>query len=463
MLGLGLSVTQLAVRGLRISDLAAAIRALFAAGEQGVWYDPSDLTTLYQDAAGTIPVTAVEQPVGLMRDKSGRGNHATQTTSTSRPVLSARVNLLNSTEDIRSSSWSPYQSSQITATKFVPNSSNLEHYIANSTSKIAGAVQYVARVDVKDEGYGFAPMVIGNWIGYYASNGWYFCVDLSNGNYTAPETFGSDWPVGTVSISRNAETGVCTVSVTFTAPASSTRVGLAVYAYPSLKSKSPFNFSGNGVSGIYCSKIDLRVANDGVGLSAYQRVNTSTDYDTVGFPHYLRFDGVDDFLVTPTITPGIDKAQVFAGVRKLSDATAGMIAELSANAGSNAGSLYFVNADNPSLLWSSNARGSVSLNVGQAAFTTTPAPDTAVIAATHDIAGDLSTLRRNAIDGTNGTADKGTGNYLDYPLYIGRRAGTTLPFNGHLYGLIVRFGANLPTQAITDTETWLNGKTRAYA
>ena len=46
------------------------IAAMFASGEQGAWYDPSDLSTMYQDAAGTIPVTAVGQPVGLMLDKS---------------------------------------------------------------------------------------------------------------------------------------------------------------------------------------------------------------------------------------------------------------------------------------------------------------------------------------------------------------------------------------------------------
>ena len=44
--------------------------SLFASGEQGVWYDPSDFTTLFQDSAGTTPVTAVEQPVGLILDKS---------------------------------------------------------------------------------------------------------------------------------------------------------------------------------------------------------------------------------------------------------------------------------------------------------------------------------------------------------------------------------------------------------
>jgi hypothetical protein len=44
--------------------------SLFAAGEVGAWYDPSDLTTLFTDSAGTTPVTAVEQFVGLMLDKS---------------------------------------------------------------------------------------------------------------------------------------------------------------------------------------------------------------------------------------------------------------------------------------------------------------------------------------------------------------------------------------------------------
>lgn len=65
----------------------AAITALFAASEQGAWYDPSDFSTMFQDAAGTTPVTAVGQPVGRIKDKSGRGNHATQATSAARPVL----------------------------------------------------------------------------------------------------------------------------------------------------------------------------------------------------------------------------------------------------------------------------------------------------------------------------------------------------------------------------------------
>lgn len=44
--------------------------SLFALGEQGAWYDPSDLSTMFQDSAGTLPVTADGQPVGLILDKS---------------------------------------------------------------------------------------------------------------------------------------------------------------------------------------------------------------------------------------------------------------------------------------------------------------------------------------------------------------------------------------------------------
>jgi len=60
--------------------------SLFAGGTEGAWYDPSDLSTLFQDSAGTTPVTASGQPVGKMLDKSGNGNHATQATAAARPT-----------------------------------------------------------------------------------------------------------------------------------------------------------------------------------------------------------------------------------------------------------------------------------------------------------------------------------------------------------------------------------------
>ena len=52
------------------SSFNGLIKALFANNEQGFAYDPNDLTTLYQDVAGTVPVTAAGQPVGLLLDKS---------------------------------------------------------------------------------------------------------------------------------------------------------------------------------------------------------------------------------------------------------------------------------------------------------------------------------------------------------------------------------------------------------
>lgn len=51
-------------------SFSTIIRNLFANNEQGFVYDPNDLTTLFQDAAGTVPVTGVGQPVGLILDKS---------------------------------------------------------------------------------------------------------------------------------------------------------------------------------------------------------------------------------------------------------------------------------------------------------------------------------------------------------------------------------------------------------
>lgn len=60
--------------------------SLFGDGEQGAWFDPSDLGTMFQDSAGTTPVTADGQPVGLILDKSGRNNHASQATAAKRPL-----------------------------------------------------------------------------------------------------------------------------------------------------------------------------------------------------------------------------------------------------------------------------------------------------------------------------------------------------------------------------------------
>lgn len=61
MIGMGIAIP--------LAQPQFSVAALFAAGEQGGWWDPSDLSTLYQDSAGTTPVTATTQPVGMILDK----------------------------------------------------------------------------------------------------------------------------------------------------------------------------------------------------------------------------------------------------------------------------------------------------------------------------------------------------------------------------------------------------------
>lgn len=62
------------------------IHALFDAGIRGIWFDPNDMSTMFQDAAATIPVTAIGQTVGCIKCK--RGDKAwVQATASKQPLL----------------------------------------------------------------------------------------------------------------------------------------------------------------------------------------------------------------------------------------------------------------------------------------------------------------------------------------------------------------------------------------
>lgn len=60
---------------------------LFASGETGGWWDPSDFSTMWQDVSATIPVTAAGQNVARIDDKSGNGNNLTRPETASQPTL----------------------------------------------------------------------------------------------------------------------------------------------------------------------------------------------------------------------------------------------------------------------------------------------------------------------------------------------------------------------------------------
>lgn len=594
------------LRSTRLTAISSAVKklfnpiSLFSAGEQGAWYDPSDFSTMFQDSAGTTPVTAVEQPVGLMLDKSkglmlgpelsayasgfssttgitgigatvalsgaslvttaistdgvdraeipisglttGQrylvtivarrgaqgtnqsirtstalnipnsllastsnqtftfrvdaiaasgvirvyaadatgavgdsiivdsisvrelpGNHAFQSTAASRPVLSARVNLLTKTEQFDDVVWTKINTSvtqnvviapdgTLTGDKLVENTAATAAHEVSASISFTSGTTYVVSVYARAAErsivrLGLPSNAFGAGVAAYFNLSTGVVGTIQAGAPTAAiESVGNGWY--RCSISKAATTsaaGSTTILQTTT--------------------DNVLTYTGDGTSGIYIWGADLRVTNTGTNLPEYQRVNTATDYDTTGFPLYLAFDGVDDWMQTNSIDfTGTDKISVVAGVRKLSDAAGGILVELSTTA-SNPGMFYLTAPENINTLGNYGAfsRGSVSPGVaGLAKSAIILAPVTSVVSCSYDISGDLTSIRVNgSSSGTNGTGDQGTGNYGNYQLYIGRRGGTTLPFNGRFYGLIVR-GAQSTAQQITAAENWINSKTKAY-
>jgi hypothetical protein len=59
---------------------------LFSGGVAGGWWDPSDLSTLWKDTAGTSAVTSDGDAVARIDDKSGNGNNLLQATLANRPL-----------------------------------------------------------------------------------------------------------------------------------------------------------------------------------------------------------------------------------------------------------------------------------------------------------------------------------------------------------------------------------------
>lgn len=413
---------------------------LFTTGVNGTWYDPSDLNTLFQDAAGTTPVTAVEQPVGLMLDKSARGNHAFNSSGNSAnfPVLSARYNLLTKTEDFSDAAWvkngSTATSSSVTATAAFAS--------AYQTVAVSPSAQYTQVAEVQ---FGSGATQI------------FSLLSESGTSYTASFNLQS----GTVVAQSNCTAtiaalggGYYRLSATFTNAAGVTSLTPKYWI-------GLYNGANNSGTVFNIRNADFRATNDALNQPAYQRVTTGSDYDTVGFKPYLRFNGTNQWLQTNSIdfTYG-DKMFVCAGVRKLSDAARGVLAELSTDLGTNNGTFLF---DAPAVNGSPNARfGSKGTVFSQAAIETVLiAPTTIVLSGIGNIGGKVVNLRANSSTAVTSTSDQGTGNYGNYPLYIGARAGTSLWFNGRLHQLIVA-GKQASASEIGQTEAFTNQKTGAY-
>ena len=70
---------------------------------EGAYYDPTDISTLWKDTAGTVPVTAHGDAVARVDDLSGNGFHLIQATAANRPLYdvagSVRSLLFDGTND----------------------------------------------------------------------------------------------------------------------------------------------------------------------------------------------------------------------------------------------------------------------------------------------------------------------------------------------------------------------------
>ena len=427
--------------GTRIGGFSPA--TLFAASEPGGWYDPSDLTTLFQDSAGTTPVTAAGQSVGMVLDKSGRGNHLTQSSLSNRPIygiepFGGRRNLLTYTEQFDNAAWTK---TNVTATASVLTETTATgfHNVQGNYSNDGASKTWAVSVEVKANGRDFA------WIDEGSAAGAVFTVNLTNGSVNL---LGAAWTSVTVTAVGDGWYRVVGIMTRATS--------LFRYKVGPALDASTLSYVGDASKGIQVRNAQLEISST---ATAYQRVVTAFDVTEAGVPSlsYLQFDGSDDSYVSPTITPGIDKAQVFAGVRKLSDALRGAVVGLSSTPNASNGALeLFAPQLDATTGYRFDSRGTA---VASAATTSFTAPITSVLTGIGEIGTDTCILRANGTQVATSAIDQGTGNYLAYPLYIGRRGGTSLPYNGRIYSLIVRFGANLSASTITQTENWVAGKT----
>lgn len=541
----------------RLGLVAAAVRQLFdprleffSNGEQGVWYDPSDLSTLFQDSAGTTPVTAVEQPVGLMLDKRlglepGPDVKNTGVTGLVGSATAATYNTINGAGtglrvDVSNQSFVSFSGLSAGVSYRLDISNTGSNPISVRTNSLAGSTAFVVLAGQRAAGFVSAATSVFIASGV-ASGGFAFTVhSLSElpGNHafqttaidrpilrnrynllTKTEQFDdAAWTKSGVAVTANSAlspiggmdadllsgTAVPSGALALQAYSTSIKAGDSFTASLWVRNASAnlvlrvarngggtyedalvsipqsstwqrisvtktFGFAQTGVNMRVWSNLttqDVSIEVWGASLVPadqahlpYQRVNTSTDYDSdpSKFPLYLAANGTNTWMQTNSIDfSSTDKVTVFAGVRKLSDAATGVLAELGGDSFSTNGAFgLFAPAGGGSFSYRVQARGTNTQAAGASAFA--PSPDTAVIATYAGIAAGLVTLQRNGASVGSTVGSLGAGNYGNYPLYLFRRAGTSLPLNGNFYGLLIRGALTSDAQTIA-MERWLAQK-----
>ena len=456
------------------------IRSLFRRHSPGIWYDPQDLTTLYQDASGTLPVYRpgtgkVDPPVGLMLDKSQGLELGPELFVPMEGYFDA-----NDTNGI----WAAYTPGTLSC-DFI----NIKPNVFYELNSIGGASdRYRLQYKLQD-GTFTLPIVKYSWV---------VEVIVTPSNATQMRLYfnSSASPATAVSI-REIKGYHAYRSTTTARPTLSGRYNLltatealSTQSVKTVATSYTLSFSGTGTitlsgtaTGTYSAgthtitctagtltctvagsvtRADLRVANDGGGLPPYQRVVDANTYDTAGFPLYLKFDGVDDFLQTASVDlTGTDEITIGAGSQRFGGGNYVRLYELTSDISTNVGAFVCMS---PETAASNNIMFSMR-------GTTSPAsayiPGNTVskkIASLFSgkLSADSYSVSVNSGDPVIITGDFGTGNFSNSTLFVGARGmGPQYFFNGRFYSLCI-IGSLLPTSEQAVLKRYLNAKTRAY-
>jgi hypothetical protein len=284
-----------------------------------------------------------------------------------------------------------------------------------------------------------------------ASYGSYASFDLSNGTLISSAN-AAPGSIAEVIISAVGN-GWFRISALF-AGTTAQMIGLWPLSNAYAGGSDTVSYTGTGVDGLYVYGAQVELG----ALTAYERVDTpTTTYDAVGFPAYLRCDGVDDGMVTGAIDfSGSDKLLSAFAARTAIAGTEQLIWETSAGSGANGTFIINIGAANrfdtfvsPVVLY--GASGTVTAN---AARVFSARIDRAAATAADGINARLDGLASaGSVSGT-----PAAGNFqAAQQLYLFRRSPGSIPFNGNFYGGILRGGLS-DLAAIKAGEVWLASK-----
>lgn len=388
--------------------------------------------------------------------KTLAGNHATQSTSTSRPILSARYNLLTYTEQFDNAAWTK------TSVTAVNTTDTTDPFGGNTADKVT-CTSTITTAHIRQD--------VSNVTGY--SYSFYAKAGTSNFVCFTTNTSGqyANFNLSTGAVSSAG----CTANATLISNGwyrcvitnALSGIYFMILGKDADPAAQPYG-NGNWTSGnyIYLYGGQLVVANNLIS-NTYQRVTTATDYDTdaTKFPKYLKFDGVDDSLATASVNFTVtDKMTVWAGWRWLSNTSNSTLVRLGTGFSAAGTFLFWTNTAASTQTYQLYAYGNTQGAVGN--ISTPVLPRTDVVTGLIDMAQasvtDELKLRLNGASLSTGytSGDCGTGNFANAAITIGNYSASNY-LNGQIYSLIIRGAASTATQ-ITNTETYVNSKTKAY-